>query len=177
MSKIPLIFTTILLFLACANEEGPTAIDVVDLIPTNNEISGWVRDGNMDVAENETQLYDLIDGDGEVYLDYGFVKCAFQNFQGQVLGNPRDVEVRAFDMGNSTNAQEVYDDIRLVSDEVPWIEVGHAGTEARIESSSGYHMIEFWEERFYVDILIIDQTQEALNVAKLFAINVSDAIH
>jgi hypothetical protein len=163
--------------LTCTQEQEQQTIDVLDLIPQDNEISGWVRDGNMEVAENETQLYALIDGEGDVFIDHGFVKCAFQSFQGQVVGNPRSIDLRIFDMGNASNAQEVYHDNRLeTGSEVPWVEVGHAGTEARIEYLSGFHIIEFREDRFYVDIVINDDTQEALNIAQLFALNVSDAI-
>lgn len=166
-----------LLLLTCTTEEETVVIDVVDLIPMDNEISGWVRDGAMDVAENETQLWALINGEGQVYLDHGFVKCAFQDFQGQVTGNSRSIELRAFDLGNSTNAQEVYHDFRLESgSEIPWTGTGHPGTEARYETLSGFHEIELWEERFYVYILINDDTPEGLNVAQLFAINVSETI-
>jgi hypothetical protein len=147
--KILLIALMAFLLLTCTTEEETIIIDVVDLIPLDNEISGWARDGAMDVAENESQLWALINGDGQVYLDHGFVKCAFQDFQGQVSGNPRSIELRAFDLGNSTNAQEVYHDFRLESgSEVPWTETGHAGTEARIETLSGFQIIEFGEERF-----------------------------
>jgi hypothetical protein len=39
-----------------------------------------------------------------------------------------------------------------------------------------YHKIEFREERFHAEITIEDGLPEALNIAKLFALNVSDAI-
>ncbi len=165
------------IFLFCTDEDGPTVIDVVDLIPQNNEISGWLRDGTMEIAENETQLYDLINGEGVVYIDHGFVKCAFQDFAGEVLGNQRNLMLRAFDMGDTTNAYAVYHDSRIETGiEVPWTDTLHAGVEARIESSVLYHKIEFWEERFHIEITIDDPAPEALDIAKFFAMNVSDAI-
>ncbi|UCD19618.1 MAG: hypothetical protein JSU64_00320 [candidate division WOR-3 bacterium] len=171
-------FGFLLMFLVfCTSENGPTIIDVVDLIPDTGDISGWAQSGEMDVAENETQLWDLIDGAGIVFLDHGFVKCAFQEFSGEVLSTPCIVLLRAFDMGDTTNAYAVYHDNRLeLGDEIPWTDTGHAGVEARIETSSLYHKIEMWHDRFFVDITITDVTLEALNVAKLFALNVSDAI-
>jgi hypothetical protein len=179
VSKILLIFTAVLLFLACANEEGPTVIDVVDLIPSNNDISGWVRDGNMDIAENETQLYALINGEGVVYVDHGFVKSAFQNFRGEVTGNLRNIRLRVFDLGDTTNARAVYHDSRIETGlETPWTEDGHAGTEARYDNSSLFdYRIDFWENRYYVEIVIYEeQTPQGLNVVKLFAWNVSGTI-
>ena len=179
MIRILFIFVATFLFLACTEEGGPTAIDVVDLIPANNEISGWMKDGNMDVAENETQLYQLIDGAGVVFVDHGFVKSAFQEYTGEVSGNLRSIRLRIFDQGDTTNARAVYHDGRIETGlETPWAEAGHAGTEARIDNSSLYdYRIDFWQDRFYVEIVIFEeQTPEGLNIAKLFALNVSEAI-
>ncbi|MBE0432131.1 hypothetical protein IBX73_01555 [candidate division WOR-3 bacterium] len=175
----PIIFLFLACIFLCCTESGtgPGLVDVVDLIPVDNEISGWSRTGDMEIAENETQLWDLIDGEGVVFVDHGFVKCAFQEFGGEVQGTPRTVDVRAFDMGDTINACAVYHDSRLeTGSEIPWTETGHAGIEARCEILVGYYLIEFWHGRFYVDITINDATTEAQNIAKLFALNVSEAI-
>ena len=177
MKKFTPLMILFSIFLFCTDEEGPTIIDVVDLIPQNDEISGWLRDGAMDIAENEAQLWDLINGEGVVYVDHGFVKCAFQDFAGEVLGNQRNLVLRAFDMGDTANAYAVYHDSRIETGiEVPWTDTLHAGVEARIESSVLYYKIEFWEERFHVEITIVDPAPEALDIAKFFARNVSGAI-
>jgi hypothetical protein len=165
--------------LACTENEGPTVIDVVDLVPIDNEISGWVRTGDMDVAENETQLYALIDGEGVVYVDNGFVKSAFQDFQGDVAGNLRTIRLRIFDMGDTTNARAVYHDSRIeTGTETPWTEAGHAGVEARIDETLLFdYRIEFWSNRFYAEIIILyEKTPQGLNIAKLFALNISEAM-
>ncbi len=178
--KILLISLMAFFLLTCTTEEGEiVVIDVVDLIPLDNEISGWVRDGAMDIAENESQLWDLIDGAGQVYIDNGFVKSAFQDYQGDVTGNLRNLRLWAFDMGNSTNAQAVYHDSRIETGaEIPWTEAGHAGTEARIDETLLFdYRIDFWEDRFYVEIIIYgEKTPAGLNIARLFAINVSETI-
>lgn len=179
MKKLLLIPILLILFLACTDEDGPQITDVIDLVPVDNEISGWVRDGDMDVAENETQLYDLINGEGVVYVDNGFVKSAFQDYQGEVTGNLRSIRLRIFDMGDTTNARAVYHDSRIETGaETPWTETGHAGAEARIDETLLFdYRIDFWEDRFYVEIVIFDEkTPQGLNIAKLFALNVSQAI-
>jgi hypothetical protein len=82
-------------------------------------------------------------------------------------------------MGNSMNAQAVYHDSRIETGaERLWTEAGHAGTEARIDETLLFdYRIDFWEERFYVEIIIYDEkTPAGLNIAKLFAINVSETI-
>jgi hypothetical protein len=165
--------------LACTESEGPTVSDVVDLVPIDNEISGWVRTGDMDVAENETQLYAFIDGEGVVYVDNGFVKSAFQEYQGEVTGNLRSIRLRIFDLGDTTNARAVYHDSRIeTGTETPWTEAGHAGIEARIDETLLFdYRIDFWSSRFYAEIIIHEEkTPQGLNIAKLFALNVSEAM-
>lgn len=152
-------------------------VDAVDLVPADNEISGWARSGSMDIAENETQLLALINGEGQVFIDNGFVKFVRQRYQGDVSGNQRELELRIVDMSDADNAETVYDETGFGS-ETPWTEDGHAGTEARIEEGfiSDY-VIDFWESRFYVRVTLFNEkTVAGLNIAKLFAINVSEAI-
>lgn len=179
MKRFYKVLVVIFFSLACTENEGPAVIDVVDILPTDNEISGWVRTGDMDVAENETQLYALIDGEGVVYVDNGFVKSAFQNFQGDVTGNLRTIRLRIFDMGDSTNARAVYHDSRIETGaETPWAEAGHAGVEARIDETLLFdYRIDFWSSRFYAEIIILNEkTPQGLNIAKLFALNISEAM-
>ncbi len=174
----------LLLCLACPKEDEPIEggeqielKDVVDLVPQDNEISGWTRSGEMDIAENETQLWDLINGEGIPYIENGFVKCAFQNYQGEISSILRNLELRIFDMGDTTNAKNVYHDGRIeTGTETPWTD-NHPGVEARIDETLLYHYkIDFWDDRFYVAVTIDEKTTVGLNVAKLFALNVSEAI-
>ncbi len=163
-----------LLAIAC-EPAGPTKKDVVDLVPTDNEISGWARSGTMSVAENAAQLYDLIDGEGEDYINNGFVKCAFQTFSGTVGGNAVELELRVFDMGDSTNARAVYGVVGTGS-ETPWAD-NPPGAQARIDESLLFAWrVDFRAGEFYVSASILDKTQAALDIAKLFCLNVAQAI-
>lgn len=166
----------LLFFTFCATEGTDTAQkDVVELLPLNNEISGWTRSGDMQVAETEDELYALINGEGQDFIDNGFVKCAFQDYQGDISGEAVTLEADIFDMGNSTNAENVYDEVGI-GGETPWTE-NHAGVEARIEYGllSAYK-IDFWDDKFYARIVILRKTQAALDIAQLFALNISAAI-
>lgn len=173
-----LIFALLLLFFACPKEETSTeAKDVVDLLPLDNEISGWTRSSATEIAENDAQLWDLIDGEGQVYIDHGFVKCVFQNYAGTISG-PVELKLRIFDMGDTANAKDIYDELATGS-EIPWTD-NHAGVEARYELVTGivinYYELEFWDDKFYTWIEIDDESQTVLDIAKLFALNISDAI-
>ncbi|MFO7650284.1 MAG: DUF6599 family protein, partial [bacterium] len=118
----------LVLLAAACEPAGPTKKEVVDLVPGDNEISGWNRAGAMSTAENADQLYALINGEGVPYVDNGFIKCAFQTFSGTVGGNAVEMELRVFDMGDSTNARAVYAAVATGS-ETPWTD-NPAGDEA-----------------------------------------------
>ncbi len=166
------------LFFACPQEEDQIqSKDAVDLVPLDNEIVGWTRDGQMDIAENETQLYGLINGEGQVFIDNGFVKFVRQRFRGDILGTTRQLELRIVDMGDTANAKDVYDEIGTGS-ETPWTDSDHAGVEARIDETLLFdYKIDFWDNHFYVSVTIYEEKSQAgLNIAKLFANNVSEAI-
>ena len=177
MKKL-LILSFIILFFVCT--EGGDQIepkDVVNLLPLDDEISGWARSSATQIAENNAQLWDLINGEGQIYIDNGFVKCAFQTYTGVILG-PVDLQLRIFDMGDTTNATNIYDELATGS-EVPWTD-NNAGVEARYKLGTGpvvnYYELDFWDDKFYTWIQINDGSDAGLNIAKLFALNVSEAI-
>jgi hypothetical protein len=151
--------------------------DVIDLLPLDSEISGWTRSSATEIAENESQLWALIDGEGQVYIDNGFVKCAFQTYNGDISG-PVDLRLRIWDMGTTAHAEAIYDELANGT-EIPWTS-NNAGTEARYELLTGivvdYYELEFWEDDFFVWMQIDNDTQAALDVAQLFALNISAAI-
>jgi len=176
MKKI-MLFVLFFLLIACTTEED---LDVVDLVPLDGEISGWTRSSAMVVCDNETQLYNLIDGAGQVYIDNGFVRSAFQDFTGDVGSTPLvDLKLEVFDQGDTANAKAVYDEV-AIGTEIEWTDDGHAGVEARYLLESGvitpYYILDFWDDRFYVKMQINDGTDAGLDVVKLFALNISQTI-
>ena len=168
-----------LVLIACTSEED-TILDVVDLVPLDNEISGWTRSSAMIVCDNETQLYNEINGQGQVYIDNGFVRSAFQDFLGDVGVTPQvDLTVWIFDQGDTAHARAVYDEV-AVGTEIEWTEAGHAGVEARYVLEAGiitpFYVLDFWDDRFYVYLYINDGTDAGLDIVKLFALNISQTI-
>jgi hypothetical protein len=174
-----IVITVVILFTFCAKtgDDGVILKDVIDLIPLDNEISGWTRSSPTQIAENEQQLCALINGAGQIYIDNGFAKCAFQDYQGTITG-PVDLKLRIFDMADTTNAETIYD-ILANGSEIPWTD-NHAGTAARYRLVTGvainYYELDFWDDRFYAWIEIDDGSPAGLDIAKLFALNVSQAI-
>jgi hypothetical protein len=167
-------------FLACPKKDDtpPPPKDVVDVLPADNEISGWTKSSALQIAENATQLFDLIDGEGQIYVDDGFVKSAFQKYTGDIAGSPVELELRVFDLADTANADQVYHDL-ATGTETPWdTTTGQApGREARIDESGLFsYRLDFWDDKFYVWLTINDKTTAGLDIAKLFCLNVSRAI-
>jgi hypothetical protein len=152
--------------------EPPEPKDAVDLLPSDNEISGWTRSAALRLAENATQLYEVIDGEAQPYIDNGFVKAAFQSYTGTIGSNPVQLDLRVFDMADSTNARNVYAAV-AAGTETPWAGPDHPGVEARIDEAQLFsYEIDFWGGKFYVWITIMEKSAAALDVAKLFAANI-----
>lgn len=158
------------------NGEGSKAmLAPVDLLPDDNDISGWECLGAYEEANDYDALYDIIDGGAEIFIDNGFVSAAFQSYNECIGGvcSTALVHLRIYDQGTEAGAQEVYDKT-ATGIGIPW---DGAGTEARVdETGLATYMVEFWHRNLFVQVIIEEKTDEALNVAKLFASHVSDRI-
>ena len=154
----------------CGEEEGDikAALTPVDLLPDDNDISGWLALGAYDEANDSDVLYDIINGGAEIYIDEGFVSAVFQVYRGDI----GIVRLSIYDQGSEVNALATYDRVSAGID-MPWDE---AGTEARIVSALAAYTVEFWQLNFFVRVVIEEGTDEALNVAKLFASHISEQI-
>lgn len=168
-------------FLACPKKDDdnppPVEKDVVDLFPTNSEISSWTRYLAMRVAVNETELEAMIDGAAPLFVNRGFVKGADQEYTGDVAGVTDTLTLFICDMDDTANAHGVYNDIPHEI-HTPWTG-DNPGNEARIDENILFGWdIEFWDGEFYCEVSIKDEnkTDASLNIAKLFSLNVSQAI-
>jgi hypothetical protein len=176
-----LVFIAIIISLyACGenseeNGVNKSILTPVDVLPGDNDISGWESLGAYEEANDYDSLYALINGGAEVFIDQGFVSSAFQQYNNCVGGacSAAIVYLRIYDQGSSENAQSVYDKI-ATGIGIPW---DGAGFESRIdESALASYTVEFWQRNFFVQVIIDEKTDESLNVVKLFATQVSNEI-
>jgi len=183
MKKLLCASLILVAFFACKKTDDddppppPADKDVVDLFPTNNEISGWTRYMTMRVAVNETELEAMIDGAAVAFINRGFVKGADQKYTGDAGGATDTLTLFICDMGDTANAHGIYDDLAQPTD-TPWTG-DNPGDEARIDENLLFAWdIEFRDGEFYCEVSIEDEnkTEASKNVAKLFALNVSQAI-
>jgi len=154
------------------NSDGNNSIlSPIALLPTDNEISGWTTLGAYEEADDYESLYYIIDGGAQIYIDNGFISGAFQEYISTSGGI--QLTVRIYDQGSEANAKIVYDKVSTGIG-IPW---NGAGQEARIdESALASYIIEFYQRNLFVQVYIQRKTNEALNIAKLFASHISKRI-
>lgn len=157
------------------NATNPTVATVEDLILKDNEISGWVKAGNGWIANNESELFAKIDGGAEKYTKNGFVEGAGQDYQGKILNSQTTVTLRIFDQGTLTNSKKVFDEIVAgLSGAENW--QGSSFIDAKVVRYSDSQIIVCWKSKYYVDLSIESNLNEALDLLKTFATNVGSKI-
>lgn len=149
-----------------------TAVDAEDLLPRDDDIQRWERSGGMRTASTYDELYNHIDGGAVIYIDHGFESYAGQLYTGPV---GVELEVDIYDQGSAENARELYRD--------PSLEPGASrmaedlGEDARVDEAGLFHYgVEFIRDRFFVRIIIQDKTDDGLNTAMLFALQIDQYI-
>jgi hypothetical protein len=74
-------------------------------VPASNEVSGWTLAGWPTVVDNDTALYNQIDGGAPKYMDRGWKSSVYATYQqGDSI-----VEVAVHDMGTPDNAQSLFE--------------------------------------------------------------------
>ena len=157
---------------ACGEgEESPgDRQSLVELLPRDGDISGWTRDGAFSEATNYTSLYDLIDGAAEKFIDNGFVSSVFQSYR-DAAG--LQLELRIYQMDSEENARKLYDEL-VPAATIPWVDSVETG---RIDNSAlAAYTVEFRVEDLFVQTVIYEKSDRALEIAKLFASHVLDLI-
>ena len=169
------IIATTIFFISCGEENGDTDKNggekpkdktPIELLPRDNDISGWMRDGIFSEATNYASLYDLIDGAAQRFIDNGFVSAVFQNYRDE---SGLQLELRIYEMNSKENARRVYDELAPASI-IPWIDIVDTG---RIDNSAlAAYSVEFQYENIFVQDIIYEKSDRSLEIAKLFASHV-----
>ncbi len=154
---------------------APETLTIEDLLVRNNELAGWTYGDERWVARNDTELFDAIDGAGDVNIRYGFREGAGQSYNGTISDTPSTLKLYVFDQTTSENAKSVFDDPDSgMSTAVPW--PGGAGDEAHYLTTQLSNTLTFHSGKYYVWLNINFGQDEGLNVLKQFALNVDGKI-
>lgn len=180
---LSLIILTLLFPLpACDKSDSgsdPNIVSISDLLPRENEISGWARnagsDGNWH-ATNASELQEQINGGSELYTNHGFIEAAMQNFSGTVNTQSGVVcEIQVYDQGSENDANAVFDDPNNVFAS-PVTPSNPPSSKAQIRKDLFSWTMKFVKGRYYVLVNILTSEDKGQEVLEVFATNVAGKI-
>jgi hypothetical protein len=148
------IVVLVLSALACGDTRS-----LASRVPADNEIPGWKLDGAPSVADSDTKLYNVIDGDAPKYIDRGWVASVYATYQGTSL-----VQVAIHDMGSSDNALALYT-YELPSSRVQIGDLPNAVVDTSLPaaySAFGH------AGRYVIEVSIDDRSDSALDTVQRF---------
>jgi hypothetical protein len=105
-----LLALTALLALPAAARGDCAEVEPLSLLPADEACPGWTRDGEPLTAHTPEELATIIDGQAFLYVSYGFVAAAFQNYAAEIAGEPVAATVAIFNQGTPENALALYQD-------------------------------------------------------------------
>jgi hypothetical protein len=175
------VIAAILLFASCAKEDAPnnnTIVTISDLLPKDNEISGWPRKAGSDagwLATNSGELQQRIDGGFELFANHGFVEAAMQQFTGTVNGTAGiELEVQVYNQTTAAQADAVFDDPNNVFAN-PITPNNPPSTKAQITRNLATTM-KFTKGKYYVLLTVLSSDDKAQDILEVFANNVAAKI-
>ena len=183
MKLSTVLLTTFIITLGCGSDSSDTSLlEPIDLIPDDGEISGWLWDGSPAQATDQSSLYDLINGGAVEFVERGFISGVLERYSGTIAGSSTTTEVFIADMGDPSNAADIYEkryERLLFSEEYG---SGFEDTnEARIDEATTLDstILDFWQSRFYVQVTVNNRQLDPESVrltAEQFARNVSRSV-
>lgn len=166
------VFTLLIcLFTGCEGESGGGAVDLASLVPRDNDISGWTREGSLENYTSISELYDAINGEAQLYDDYGFREAVVQEFEGT---GDFALTLVITDLADEEGAGGLYEEVGDGS-ETDTPDLGTSGRNS-INPIVEIYFVEFWRDKYYVTVEINDLDNSSQEVAKEFARIVDDNI-
>lgn len=156
-----------------------TVITLADMMPRENEISGWTKIGGGDgqwKATSASELQDQINGGSEIYTNQGFVEAGMQAYSGTVnTQSGVTCEIQIYDQGSEENAAHVFDDPNNVFANA-LAPANPPSAKAQIRKDVFSWTMKFTKARYYILISIMSSEDKGQDVLEVFANNVAGKI-
>lgn len=165
---ITLFFSSTAVLAECAE------IDPVTLLPADEICATWIRDGDPQTAYTYEQLTEIINGGAGLYMTYGFVAAAFQNYAGEIAGTPAVGTLAIFNQGTVQNATDLYDDPESGQGD-PILDWTYSGA-ARVRAAFGIVTLHFHEECFFGSVVLTPSDEVGIAEARCLAEAVCELI-
>ena len=154
------------------SERTEKLLDLMILLPADDEIPGWKRSEKTLRASNQEDLYRIFNGGASLYIQHGFRSFVGQSYKGS---KGTELEVYIFDQGTSQNTEGLYENPFTKPNRVK--EIANLGEKARIDMTPLFcYGVDFLQKGFFVRVIIQDRTEEGLNAAISFAQSISKRI-
>jgi hypothetical protein len=170
----------IALFLACATfcvlsltcrptDASGAAADPADLLPLDNDISGFLKKGNTAIMTDQQTILNAIDGAAQVYIDFNFREGVQQFYSNGSV----DIDVQIFLQGDPQDALNLYNNFYPTSPQV----IDQPDAEVVVDNSvaTGYK-IQYTRQNIFMRINTYVKSDFALNMAKQFYRNIDNKI-
>jgi hypothetical protein len=129
-------------------------------LPANNEIGPWKLEGRPAVLDSNTDLYNQIDGGAPQYIDRGWVAGVYATYEQDVSL----VQVAIHDMGNSDNAQTLFN-FHLPVSRVEIDNLPNAVVDMGLPNA---YAAEAYAGQYDIEVSIDDRSDAALNDVQRF---------
>jgi len=128
-------------------------IEPLGALPGDQVCPGWSRDGEALTAHTPEELAEIINGGAFLYISYGFVAAAFQNYAAEIFGVPTTTFAAVFNQGTLENALALYQDPGSGSG-TPVLDWPGSGA-ARLEVGFGTVTFQFYQDCFYASLVLL----------------------
>jgi len=149
-------------------------VEPLSLLPADEACPGWTRDGGAQTAHTPEQLAEIIDGGAYLYISYGFVAAAFQNYMAEIAGQPTAATIAVFNQGTSENAQALYQD-PASGEGAPVADWPGTGA-ARVQAGFGSVTFQFHEACFFASIVLMPGEEATVPEVRCLAGAILDLI-
>jgi hypothetical protein len=161
--------------LRCGKLSSAGGGDTASLLPIT-DISGWTPSGAVESVSNTTDLWKWDDGAEQVFVDHNFTEASRRIYSGTASGGSVQLRLRIYALRDSASAQATYNDTRSGTG-TPLTGSQNPGREARLDESAIQALtLEYWKSRYFVRVVIEENSLQAKNVMFLFASNVASKI-
>ncbi len=164
-------FLAVILLSSCATT-SPIKRNAADLVPENQELKGWLKDGKVIQCTNLAELTRQINGGAPFYIERGAKEVIFQDYK--IADSDVIITLEIYKMGKKSQAEKLFNDVFVEQPE----SLSNIGEKARMAGNLiGVYSIDFSKDVFYSRITITEKNNTSKNELEKFAILISDKIH
>lgn len=135
----PLYIVCIVLLIAGCGQKttSPATVSLHDVFPNDNAISGWTREGDLEIYDSDT-LYDLVNGQADAFFAYNFEEIAVQSYAGE----DTVLRIEIWQLATPADAYGLFTRNRSG-------EPANVGNEGDMDPG---RRLAFWQDRYYAQV-------------------------